>query len=238
MVTLLELGDVSVEVVRKEIKNLHLSVHPPAGRVRISAPMRMNLDAVRVFAISKLGWIRQQQRRLREQVRETPREYLDLESHYVWGSRYLLKVVEGAGPAAVELSHSHMHLRVPAGAGEEKRRSVVEGWYRDQVKRSATPLIAKWEPLLGVQAGRLLVRRMKTKWGSCHPATRIIRLNTELAKKPTECLEYIVVHELVHLIEPTHGQRFTDLMDRFLPRWRFSRDVLNKLPVSHSEWDY
>jgi predicted metal-dependent hydrolase len=238
MVTQIKLGDIAVEVVLKDIKNLHLSVYPPAGRVRISAPLRMNLDTIRVFAVSKLGWIKKEQKKLLEQERETPREYLELESHYVWGKRYLLKVVDSDEAPAVELNHSRMCLRVGPGAGEEKKQSVVEEWYREQLKQTVPALITKWEPLVGVKVEKFFVQRMKTKWGSCNPNSKSIRLNTDLAKKPPQCLEYIIVHEMVHLLEPTHNDRFTTLMDQFMPRWRFCRAELNRLPVRHSKWDY
>ena len=234
----IELGEIAVDVVKKDIKNLHLSVYPPAGKVRISAPLRMNLDTIRVFAISKLGWIKQQQKKLQEQERETPREYLDRESHYVWGKRYLLKVVESDEAPAVELKHSAMHLRVRPGTSEEKKQAVIEEWYRAQLKQAVPSLIAKWEPLMGVNVARFFVQRMKTKWGSCNPNAKSIRLNTELAKKPPECLEYVVVHEMVHLLEPTHNSRFITLMDSFIPQWQFHRDALNRLPVKHEAWMY
>ncbi|MFZ5861739.1 MAG: M48 family metallopeptidase [Nitrospirota bacterium] len=233
-----ELGDIAVDVVLKNIKNVHLSVYPPTGRVRISAPLRMSLDTIRVFAISKLDWIKRQQRKLREQERETPREYLDRESHYVWGKRYLLTVCESDQVPSVELRHSRMLLRVRPGADEQKREAIVEEWYRQQLKQAVPPLIAKWERLTGAKVERFFVQRMKTKWGSCNHRARTIRLNTELAKKPRECVEYIVVHELVHLLEPTHNARFVALMDRFMPKWQFYRDVLNRLPVRRENWDY
>jgi predicted metal-dependent hydrolase len=238
MVKKIELGDMSVEVVQKDIKNIHLSVYPPTGRVRISAPLRMDLEAIRVFAISKLSWIRQQQKKLREQERETPREYLDRESHYVWGKRYLLKVIETDNPSFVDLKHNKMCLRIHPGASDEKKQAIVEEWYREQIKKAAPSLIAKWEPILGVRVDRFFVQKMKTKWGSCSPGTRSIRLNTDLAKKPLQCLDYIVLHEMVHLLEPTHNSRFTDLMDQFMPQWRFCRAELNRLPVRHEDWGY
>ncbi len=238
MVTQIKLGDIAVDVVKKNIKNIHLSVYPPAGRVRISAPLRMNLDTIRVFAISKLGWIKQQQKKLQEQERETPREYLDRESHYVWGKRYLLKVVESDEAPAVELRHSQMHLRVRPGASDEKKQAIVEEWYREQIKQAASALIAKWEPLIGVRVERFFVQKMKTKWGSYSPGSRSIRLNTDLAKKPLECLEYIIVHEMVHLLEPTHNNRFVSLMDQFMPKWRYYRAELNRLPLRHEDWSY
>lgn len=238
MSTRIQLGDLAVDVLLKDIKNVHLSVHPPTGRVTVSAPMRMNPDTIRVYTISKLGWIRQQQRKLREQERETPREYLDRESHYVWGKRYLLKVSESEQPPTVELDHNRMVLRVRAGTDETRRQAIVEGWYREQIKRTAPPLIEKWEKLIGVRVQRFFVQRMKTKWGSCNPRTRTIRLNTDLAKKPRECLEYLIVHELAHLLEPTHNARFIALMTQFLPKWKSHRQSLNRLPVRHESWDY
>jgi len=238
MTETIELGGISVDVVQKNIKNVHLSVHPPTGRVRISAPSRMKLDTIRVFAISKLGWIKHQQQKLREQERETPREYLDRESHSVWGKRYLLKVVEQDSPPGVELAHSTMILRVRPDATEEKKESIVADWYRRQLKEAVPALIAKWEPLMGVKVEKFFVQRMKTKWGSCSPGPRHIRLNSELAKKPRECLEYIVVHEMAHLLEPSHNARFIGLMNRFMPKWQYYRDNLNRLPVRHERWGY
>ena len=238
MLTQIELGDIAVDVVRKEIKNVHLSVHPPSGKVRIAAPSRLTLDTIRVFAISKLPWIRQQQRKLQEQERETPREYLDRESHYLWGRRYLLSVIESDQPASVELSHSRIVLRVRPGTGHAKRQIILEEWYREQIKQAVPPLFAKWERVMGVKVERFFVQRMKTKWGSCNVRARNVRLNTDLAKKPRECLEYVVVHELVHLLEPTHNPRFITLLDQFMPKWQSCRQMLNRLPVRHESWVY
>lgn len=238
MVTQIRLGGITVDVVKKDIKNIHLSVYPPTGRVRIAAPLHVKTDTLRVFAISKLGWIRRQQQALRAQARETPREYLDRESHYVWGRRYLLRVVQREGVPSVELKHNGMVLSVRGGADQAAKEAVMARWYRDQIKALAPQLISKWEPVLGVSVKRVFVQQMKTKWGSCNPRAGTIRLNTELAKKPKECLEYIVAHELVHLIEPTHNARFVALMDRFMPRWQFYRQKLNRLPVRHADWGY
>lgn len=238
MVTTIELGEIVVEVVKKNIKNIHLSVNPPAGAVRIAAPLRTKTETIRVFAISKLGWIKQQQKKLRAQERETPREYLDRESHYVWGKRYLLQVVEEDAAPAVELKHSKMRLQVRPGANEDKKRAVIDEWYRDQIKKAAPPLIAKWERLLGVKLDHFLVRKMKTKWGSCTTGARSIRLNTDLAQKPPECLEYIVVHEMIHLLVRRHDDRFTSLMDRHLPGWKLTRQILNAAPLAHANWSY
>ncbi len=238
MVTQIKLGDIDVDVVLKDIKNIHLSVYPPTGRVRISAPLRMDLDTIRVFAITKLGWIKSQQKKLREQERETLREYLDRESHYVWGKRYLLKVEEKDATPEVTLKHNKMILWVRPSTSHKKKQAILDGWYREKLKEVASTLITKWEPLMGVTVERFFVRRMKTKWGSCRPESKSIRLNTDLAKKPPELLEYIIVHEMVHLLERKHNDRFMALMDRFLPLWRNHRDELNRAPLGHEEWGY
>jgi predicted metal-dependent hydrolase len=238
MVKRFKLGDIAVDVVLKDIKNVHLSVYPPTGRVRISAPMRMSLDTIRVFAISKLGWIKQQQQKLRGQERETPREYLNRESHHVWGKRYLLKVVEEDGAPNVELKHSKMILRVGPGADHDAKQAIVARWYREQIRVAVPDLIARWEPVIGVTVKQVFVQKMKTKWGSCNPASRSIRLNTDLAKKPRECLEYILIHEMVHLLERHHNDRFKEYMDRFMPSWRHRRDELNRAPLGHQSWSY
>ena len=234
----INLGDIAVDVVLKDIKNVHLSVHPPTGRVRISAPKRMRIDTIRVFAISKLDWIRQQQTKLREQERETPREYVERESHYVWGKRYLLTVSESQEPPSIEVKHSRMLLRVRPRTDEDRRKALVEEWYREQLKEAVPPLLAWWQPLLDVRVARFFIQQMKTRWGSCNPEARTIRLNTELAKKPHECLEYIVVHEMIHLLESTHNARFIGLINRFMPQWQHHRDSLNRLPVRHEHWGY
>ena len=238
MVSQIKLGDIEVDVVQKDIKNVHLSIHPPTGRVRIAAPKRMHIDTIQVFAISKLDWIKQQQTKLREQEREAPRDYVDRESHYVWGRRYLLTVAERDEPPSIELKHSRMLLRVRPGTDEDKREALVEEWYREQLREAVPALLTRWQPLLGVRVERFFVQRMKTKWGSCNHKAGTIRLNTELAKKPAECLEYIVLHELVHLVEPTHNASFVALMDRFMPNWQFHRQVLNRLPVRREKWSY
>jgi len=238
MGTHLQLGEITVEVVLKDIKNIHLSVYPPAGKVRISAPSRMTLDTIRVVAISKLDWIKQQQAKLQGQERETPREYLERESHYLWGRRYLLRVVEMDAAPGVELAPRTIILNVRPQANEEKKEAIVATFYRDQIRAAVPSLIAKWTALMGVTVERLYVQQMKTKWGSCNPRARAIRLNTELAKKPKHCLEYILVHELVHFFEPHHGDRFVSFMDKFMPQWRQYREELNRLPLSYERWSY
>ena len=232
----LDLGGIEVDVIFKDIKNVHLSVYPPTGRVRIAAPEHMSLDTVRVFAVSKLAWIKKQQKKLREQERETPRDYLDRESHYVWGKRYLLKIVEVNDAPSVELMAGKMILRVRPGSSAEARGTIVSKWYRKQMKAAIPDLLAKWEPIIGVNVERVFVQKMKTKWGSCNPDGHSLRLNTDLAKKPPYYLEYILVHELTHLLEKTHNDRFTTLMDRFMPQWREYREMLNTSPLTHENW--
>jgi predicted metal-dependent hydrolase len=238
MHTSIELGDITLSVRRRDIKHVHLSVYPPNGKVTVAAPMHMSLDKIRLFAIAKLAWIKAQQKTLREQERETKRELIDRESHYVWGERCLLAVTEANAPPSVELRHAKLLLRVRPGTDDAMREAIVAQWYRQQVKDAAQRLIAIWQPRLGVSVRTLYVQHMRTKWGSCTPAARNIRLNTELAKKPPECLEYIVLHEMVHLLERTHGPRFVALMDQLMPQWRRTRKLLNRLPARHEQWTY
>ena len=232
----INLGDISVKVVKKDIKNIHLSVYPPTGAVRISAPLRMKSDTIRVFAISKLGWIKKQQEKLKKQDREAPRDYLDRESHYLWGERYLLKIVEEDAPPWVELKHKKILLYIRPGANQEKKEAILDEWYREKLKEAIPPLIAKWEKLIKVKVNRFYVRRMKTKWGSCNPSAKSIRINTELVKKLPDCLEYIVVHEMAHLRERTHNKRFIALMNSLMPKWEFYREMLNQSPLRHESW--
>jgi predicted metal-dependent hydrolase len=198
----IRLNDIDVEVIHKNIKNVHLSVYPPKGRVKVSAPESMAIETIRVYVISKLGWIKKQQEKLCAQEREAPRECIDRESHYFNGKRYLLRLVERDAAPQVSLSHSKIVLQVRPGADEAKKRSVLDVWYRQQLKEKAGSLIVQWEKIMGVSVALCTVRKMKTKWGSCSPVSRSIRINLELAKKPSECLEYIIVHELTFACAP------------------------------------
>lgn len=234
----IDLGDLRIEVAWKDIRNLHLSVMPPDGQVRIAAPRQMNLDAIRLFAISKLAWIRSRQQRMQAQERETPRQFLDRESHYLWGRRYLLRRVEREAAPTVEIKGGRLVLQVRPGTDAARCQEIIDAWYRGQIRAVVPDLIAKWEPVMNVKAGRVFVQRMRTRWGGCNPATGVIRLNTDLARKPIECLEYIVVHEMTHLLEASHNARFKSLMDLFLPNWQQFRKRLNTLPVRHEEWEY
>ena len=232
METVLDLGGVSVDVIRKDIKNLHLSVHPPTGRVRIAAPERASLDAIRAFAVAHLAWIRRHQRKITMQERVPPREYVDRESHFVWGERVMLQMIELDAAPSVARGHRTLTLRVRPGATVVERQRVLEGWYRAEVRHAAAPILAKWEKHLGVVARKTFVQRMKTKWGSCNPLTGNIHLNTDLAKKPPECLDYVVLHELAHLRARTHSAEFFALLDQGMPQWREVRRLLNDLPLS------
>ena len=234
----LKLGNIDIEVDKKDIKNIHLSVYPPNGRVKISAPSKMELDTIRVFAISKLQWIKNQQEILQQQEREPKREFLNRESHYFYGKRYLLKIHQVDAAPKVEIDHKYIHLYVRPNSSIEKRAEVMDEWYRAKLKQIAPELIDKWEKEIGVKCSDYGIKKMRTKWGSCNTEAKRIWLNLELAKKPKTCLEYIIVHELVHLLERSHNERFVKFMDEFMPKWRFYRDELNRLPYSHVDWDY
>jgi len=232
------LGDISIDVVQKDIKNLHLSVYPPSGSVRISAPLRMDLDTIRIFAISKLSWIRKQQSKLRSQDRETPREFITRESHYYLGKRYLLKVIEHHASPKIEIKHETIEMYIRPNTGAEKREKILIDWYRRRLKEMIPEIIAQYEKAMKVDVAEFGVKKMKTKWGACNREAKRIWLNLELAKKPRECIEYIVVHEMVHLLERHHNERFTAFMDRFLPMWKSYKEELNRRPLRHENWSY
>lgn len=232
MTETIELGELSITFTRKAIKHVHLSVHPPDGRVTLTAPLTTRLDVARAYAISKLDWIRRRQGQMRAQARETPRAFVERESHYLWGRRYLLRVVERETKPSVVIDHKHLTLSVRPGSDQTKRAEILQGWYRAQLHAVAPPLIRIWEPKLGVKVEAYFLQRMKTQWGSCNHRAGHIRLNTELAKKPRDLLEYVVVHEMLHLIEPTHNQRFLALLSEHYPNWREARAELNEWPLA------
>lgn len=232
MAETIKIGDVAIQVTRKAIKNVHLSVHPPHGRVTMAAPTSTRLEVARAYAISKLSWIREQQRRLRSQARETPRQFVERESHYLWGRRHLLTVTERDAKPSIALGHKRIALTVRPGAKLSRRAEVIHEWHKSLLHKTVPGLIKKWEPVLKVKVGVYFLQRMKTKWGSCNHRAGNIRLNTELVKKPKDLLEYVIVHEMVHLIEPTHSERFLTLLDKHYPTWREARAELNELPLS------
>lgn len=236
MKDIIQLGDLKIEVTRKDIKNVHLSVHPPDGRVSLSAPLNTRLEVARAYAISKLSWIRLQQEKLAKQPREASRQFVKRESHYLWGRRYLLNVVHTDGKQYVTLDHKRINLFVRPGSNREKRNEVFYEWQKKQLHEFVLEMVAKWEPILSVKANAYFLQRMKTKWGSCNHKSGNIRLNTELVKKPKDLVEYVIVHELAHLIVPVHNEKFIGILDKFYPNWREARLELNELPLGHVDW--
>lgn len=235
----ISISNITVDVVRKNIKNMHLAVYPPTGRVRIAAPLNVNKEAVRLFAVSKLGWIKRHQRKFEKQERETNREYTERESHYFLGKRYLLRVKETNGAGYVDLKgKTYLDLYVKENSTLEYKRNVINQWYRAELKKRIPLIIEHWESKIGVQVTNWGIKQMKTKWGSCNIEKKRIWLNLELAKKPVQCLEYIIVHEMVHLLERHHNDRFFNYMTTFLPNWKQYKTELNKLPVGRSDWNY
>ncbi|MDI9629465.1 MAG: SprT family zinc-dependent metalloprotease [Acidobacteriota bacterium] len=227
---------IDVDVIYKDIKNLHIGVYPPMGRVRVAAPTRLDDDAVRLAVIQRLPWIKRQRDKLRSAERQSEREMVTGESHYVWGVRRRLKVVERPGRAHLELDGERLVLYVPADTSADERRDYLDKWYRDQLRAAIPDLIAKWEQALNLTVPRWTIRRMKTKWGSCNRETRHIWFNAELAKKHPDCLEYVIVHEMMHYFERNHGERFTRLMDQRLSDWRSRREQLNAAPLAEEDW--
>lgn len=231
-------NNISIDVEKKDIKNLHLGVYPPNGRVRIAAPFRVNDDAIRLFAVSKLGWIKKQQRLFESQERETEREYISGESHYFNGKRYLLNIIPTTTKHTIVIRHKHIDLYVKKGASVKNREAVIAKFYREYLQEQISDLITKWERKMKVKVSEYGIKKMKTKWGACNIEAKRIWVNLELAKKPQACLEYIVVHEMIHLLERHHNDIFIACMDKFLPQWRSLKSELNKSPVSHSDWEY
>lgn len=236
MTETIALGDVLISLARKDVKNVHLSVHPPNGRVTLTAPIATRLEVARAYAISKLGWIREQQSALLAQARETPRRFVDRESHYLWGRRRLLSVSYQDCKPFVSTDHKRVHLTVRPGTDALQRAAVIHQWHKALLHEAVPPLVRKWEAKLDVSVTRYFLQRMKTKWGSCNHAAGHIRLNTELAKKPRDLLEYVVVHEMVHLLEPNHSERFVAILSEHYPQWREARQELNDLPLTAESW--
>ncbi len=232
-------NNVSIDVVRKDIKNMHLAVYPPAGRVRIAVPLKVNDNAIRLFAISKLGWIKRHQRKFKGQERISPREYKQRESHYFQGRRYLLNIIEKVAPPKIVLrTKTYIDLYVRTETPITKCHEIMNEWYRAELKKQMPAIIDKWEKILNVKVNNWQVKQMKTKWGSCNIEQKRILVNLELAKKPERCLEYIIAHEMLHLLERHHNDRYLYYIDTYLPNWRQLKTELNKLPVSHADWSY
>jgi predicted metal-dependent hydrolase len=231
MAEVIEIGDIVINVTRKDVKNVHLSVHPPDGRVTLVAPRSTRVDVARAYAITKIGWIRQQRERLRSQAREAPRQFVGRETHFLWGRRHLLRVTEKEAKPAIKLDHRTIHLQVRLGTSRDGRDKVMHEWHLQLLHSVVPSLIRKWEASIGVEVRGYFLQRMKTKWGSCNSARKTVRLNTELVKKPRDLLEYVIVHEMVHILEPTHSQRFFALLSEHFPNWADARRELNELPI-------
>lgn len=231
-----EFGEITVNVTRKSVKNVHLTVHPPEGRVTLVAPTSTRTEVARAYAISKLGWIRAQQQALRDQARETERRYIERESHQLWGRNHLMTVIEADTKPFVKLDHRRITLTVRPGSDAPKRAEVMHEWHKRLLHAAVPDMIERWEARLGVRVAGYFLQRMKTKWGSCNHAAGNIRLNTELVKKPKDLVEYVVVHEMLHLLEPTHNERFVALLSRHWPQWQESRRELNALPLGSESW--
>ena len=236
MTETIQLGDISIAVTRKDIKNVHLSVHPPHGRVTLVTPKATRLEVARAYAISKLSWIRAQKKKLEGQARESPRQFIERESHFLWGRRHLMTIVHRDAKPRVALDHQRVTLIIRPGSDARKRAEVVHEWHKRLLHEVVPPIIQKWERRLRVEVHGYFLQRMKTKWGSCNHRLGHIRLNTELVKKPKDLLEYVIVHEMVHLIEPTHSDRFIGILDRHYPSWREARAELNELPLAAEAW--
>ncbi len=232
----IKIGEIVIELTRKDVKHVHLSVHPPGGRVTLVAPSKTRLEVARAYAVSKLAWIRNQQAKLRDQARETPRQFVERESHYLWGRRYLLTVVERDARPLVTHDHRRITLSVRPGSDQAKREAVMNQWQRSLLHEIVPPLIGKWETKLNVTVAGYFLQRMKTKWGGCNPWAGHIRLNTELVKKPKDLVEYVIVHEMVHLLEPTHSAQFVAMLEKHYPTWREARVELNELPLAAETW--
>jgi len=233
------ISDITIDVIRKDILNIHLAVYPPLGRVRLAAPLNVSDDAIRLFAVSKLAWIKRNQRKFEGQERIAPREFKNRESHYFRGQRYLMNIIEVDAPPKVILKNkTYIDLYVRPETPTDKRLEVMNEWYRVQLKNQIPDLIAKWEEKMNIKVSEWQVKQMKTKWGSCNIEAKRLWINLELAKKPEHCLEYIIVHEMVHLLERHHNDRFHYLLETYLPNWKQLKTELNQLPVSHADWGY
>lgn len=234
----LTIAGLGVDVIYKDIKNLHISVYPPVGRVRVAAPASTSEDTIRLAVVQRLSWIKRQREQLQKADRQSVRKMQSGETHYVWGQRYRLDISRTSGNFHVEPKGQTLWVTTPADADAETKRATLDRWYRRELKAAVPALLSKWQPVVGVEAGKIIVRRMKTKWGTCVAHSRTIWLNPELAKKNPRCLEYIVVHELTHLHERSHNERFVALMDQYLPDWRARRDELNGAPLADEEWEH
>lgn len=232
----LTINNIPIQIIRKPIKNLHLAVYPPDGQVRISAPLRITDDAIRLLVVNRLQWIKKQQAKFEAQPRQTEREVVSGESHYLWGQRYRLDVTYQAGKPTLQSKGNYLYITLPPETNQNAREALLTHYYRQVLKQRIPELLSKWQPKLGVSVNAWGIKRMKTKWGSCNIMDKRIWLNLELVKKSPECLEFVVVHELVHLLERYHNKRFYAFMDEYLPTWCSVKDKLNHEHLAHEQW--
>lgn len=236
---LLQVGSIEALVIRKPIKNLHLSVLPPLGKIRVSAPIAMKDDAIRTLLATRLAWIRKQQARFEGQERQTRREYVSGENCYLWGKRCRLEVVYEDKPPSVSLKgKDKIILSVRSNSNRAKREQVMMEWHRKELRGVVVGLLDRWQKTVGVQVNSWGIKRMKTRWGTCNQKAGRIWLNLELAKKPEHCLDFIIAHEMTHLLEKNHNDRFKAHLDRFMPRWRQYKEELNRSVLSYERWSY
>ena len=237
--SMLTVNGVDVQIIRKDIKNLHLTVHPPDGQVRVSAPRNITDDNVRLAIVSKIHWIKKKRKAFEGQARQTERRYISGECHYFFGKRCRLQLIERTGKHDIQLMKSgRLKMFVKPGTTITSKEKLLNEWYRSELKKRLPELIDKWQPIIGRNITDWGIRKMKTRWGSCNISDKRIWLNLELVKKPPECLEYVFVHEMVHLLERNHNERFKKFMDKYLPKWRSCRDILAKAPLGHQDWLY
>jgi len=237
--TEIKVGNYTTEIVRKEIKNMHLGVYPPTGRIRVAVPLKTSDESIRLLIVSKIPWIKKQQAKFINQERQSKRDYISGESHYFLGRRYLLKVIDIEPIPRVEIKRkTRINLYVKPNSTQQHREKLLDNWYRLEIKKQIEFLGDKWSKIIGIKANKISVRKMKTKWGTCNPRSRRILLNLELAKKPSHCLEYVFVHEMIHLLEKKHSVKFQNYMDKFLPKWKQLKQELNKSPLNYIDWDY
>lgn len=234
---IIKVGNISITTLHKDIKNIHLGVYPPNGRVRIAAPLKTTDESIRLFAISKISWIKKQKKKFENQKRQTQRDYITGESHYFFGKRYLLNVIEQSSSQRIEIKRkTHLDLHVNSKSYRQRKEKILEKWYREELQKAAIPIIKKLEKKLKVKVKDLRIKKMKTKWGTCNAEDKRIWINIELAKKPLRCLEYILAHEMTHFFERNHTSRFVSIMDKTLPNWKIIRDELNDSPLGYDSW--
>jgi len=235
---IVRVSNLEVKTVKKDIKNIHIGVYPPNGRVRVAAPLKINDDSLRLLIISKIPWIKKQQLRFIKQERQTKREYVSGESHYFMGSRYILNIIYDDSKPRVEINRKNIiNLHVKSGTSSKKREKLLEDFYRSELRKCSLPLIKKWEKTIGIQVKELRIKKMKTKWGTSNPDCQRIWINLELVKKPLNCLEYVLVHEMVHFLETKHGDKFKYLLSSFLPQWQKYKEELNQMILGYHEWN-